>query len=370
MHDFGKFDARFQAKAPTVAVVLNPAWRGVVGEGFEHGSWGYHHLLAEEPAVRALLGSAVLPLLQAACGHHGALPSHRRPGTRPLPVDLREWDGAARRSWLRACIDHFGARGRLFLEGDLPTAAVELFAGFVAVSDWIGSQEQYFSYCADPMPLARYYEKALRTAERALSEIGLLPAPPSGASFRTLFPGYEPRDVQRITQDLSAPTGPCLVVIEAQMGAGKTEAALALAERLLTQGDASGVYMGLPTMATSNAVFDRVLDIAPRMFAGPVNLRLAHSRSRSNPAFAAIIERPMGDSLYPPETEAAVACTRWFLSRKRALLGQFGVGTIDQAMQAAMFVRHHFVRVFGHSLDRPQIELVAARVSALNQCFY
>jgi len=58
--------------------------------------------------------------------------------------------------------------------------------------------------------------------------------------------------------------GAGLYVIEAQMGAGKTEAALAAAYQLIARGHASGLYFALPTQVTSNRIHTRVSD-----FSGP-----------------------------------------------------------------------------------------------------
>ena len=142
------------------------------------------------------------------------------------------------------------------------------------------------------------------------------------------------------------------------MGMGKTEAALSLAGRFLAAGSASGLFIALPTMATSNAMLARILEAAPRLFADDaVNVVLSHGRARHNLAFNALLKKTAdaeygnaflersADAVY--EDEAGVVCARWFAGRKRALLSQVGVGTIDQAMQAAMRVKHHFVRATG-----------------------
>ena len=52
--------------------------------------------------------------------------------------------------------------------------------------------------------------------------------------------------------------GPQLFILEDVTGAGKTEAALILTHRLMATGKAQGLYFGLPTMATANAMFDRM----------------------------------------------------------------------------------------------------------------
>lgn len=348
LHDFGKFDVRFQLKAPETAATLHPRRSGVVVGPYDHGAAGYHQLRSLDDVVQRRLGPKVRPLLQAVCGHHGELPSNAQPPSSTLAFRaLALEDQQARRQWLEAVLDLFASRRAPLPWTQAPTlATVELLAGLCSVCDWLGSQAEYFPYRALPESLEGYYSTALSQADTVLDAVGLADAQARAQTFEALFPGRSPRDVQRVTESLELPVGPCLVVVEAQMGSGKTEAALSLASRMLARGDASGAYVALPTMATSNGMFRRVADVAPRLFQGRVNLMLAHGRSAANEVFRQLIARPLRHSS-PEDAEASVVCARWYLSRKRSLLGQLGVGTVDQAMQAAIQVRHHFVRAFG-----------------------
>jgi hypothetical protein len=76
-----------------------------------------------------------------------------------------------------------------------------------------------------------------------------------------------------------------LAFIEDETGAGKTEAALILAQRMLTEGKGQGLFFALPTMATSDAMFARLRTCVARLFHGPPSLALAHGRAAfSNPS--------------------------------------------------------------------------------------
>ncbi|MEO7329367.1 MAG: CRISPR-associated helicase Cas3' [Minicystis sp.] len=351
LHDIGKIDARFQVKAPAIAEALCPAWQRIEGrhrQSYDHGGAGYGHLLRDlGEVVEAKLGEPAWPLLQAVTGHHGELPGRKK------AEDAARWAGTlsaadqtARAAFLQDVIELFSRRGAaLPLLKEPGWALVVMLAGLCSVADWIGSNVDFFPYVEQPQSLeAHYVTHARPRAQRALATLGLRSAIPSGKVFSEIF-GFPPRDVQRVTEALSIPEGPCMIVVEAQMGSGKTEAALSLAERLLARGDASGVYVALPTMATSNAMLERLERDLPRMFQGSLNLVLSHGRREMHDGFQKIVSR-RGSTANPYRDEATVVCNRWLLGRKRALLGQVGVGTVDQAMLAALRVRHHFVRAY------------------------
>jgi CRISPR-associated endonuclease/helicase Cas3 len=354
LHDVGKFDVRFQAKAPDLARSLRSEWRDIdsrTGRGFPHGAGGFGHLLRDHRAfVNDSLGANAWRLLQAVTGHHGELPSRR--GSQdiatvsPKLYALARHDREARAAWLVAAHRLFCGRGASLPLAVEPTSPlVVVLAGLCSVADWIGSSVDFFPYGA-PADLAAYYEeRALPRAAAALDALALRAGRPSGKTFSELFPGFEVRDVQRVTEGLRLDDGPCLVVVEAQMGSGKTEAALSLAERLLERRDASGLYVALPTMATANAMWTRLKHDVPRLFAGTVNLTLAHGRRELNRDFQRLIARG-GPAASRYDDEASVMCSRWLLRSKRALLGQVGAGTIDQAMLAVLRVRHHFIRAY------------------------
>ena len=108
-----------------------------------------------------------------------------------------------------------------------------------------------------------YWEHvACPTAQKAIQQVGLLPkSVASGLTLTQILGTHEtatPTPLQSLADSVGLMNGPQLFVLEDVTGAGKTEAALLLAQRLMRAGLAHGVYFGLPTMATANAMYQRL----------------------------------------------------------------------------------------------------------------
>ena len=365
LHDVGKLDTHFQRKAPRIADMLRPGSVDVRMSRYDHGTEGFRQV-EDDPVtsnlLRELLGPAAMVLLRAVCGHHGTLPSTDDPDPSRMNISrvLRDEDARARRAFIEIVLAFFASRGaQLPWSDSIEGVTVQRLAGLCAVADWLGSNVEHFPYAAGPVDVDAYWERACERAAAVCRDAGLLRAAPCRADFGRLFPDKTPRDVQTITESLGL-DAPALVIVEAEMGKGKTEAALSMAARFLSNGIGDGVTVALPTMATSNAMFGRVNEVAPRLFAGDdVQLALAHGRASREPRFLRLVEHSL-KAHDPDAAEASVMCARWLLRRKRILLAQMGVGTIDQALQAALVVRHQFVRMFGLSRNVVIIDEVHA----------
>ena len=137
---------------------------------------------------------------------------------------------------------------------------------------------------------------------------------------------------------------PGIVIVEAPMGEGKTEAAWYVAD-CWDRKDGAGTYVALPTMATSNQMFDRVGNF---LEAGEAkkNVMLLHGKSALNEQFDKLKfkARTYDDEKSP----SAVVAEEWFAANKKhGLLAPYGVGTIDQVLLAVLQTKHVFVRLFG-----------------------
>lgn len=206
-------------------------------------------------------------------------------------------------------------------------AQARVVAGLTSVADWIGSGEFFENPDQAWQPVIA----------AALNNAGFIkPVIRQGLSFVDVFfpddPSKRPREAQwRFIDHVS---GPGLYILEAQMGMGKTEAALYAAYQMLAQEKATGIYFALPTQLTSNKIYDRFDAFLQQIVSAetPQRALLLHSG-------AWLMDTEMGEEGSPGGA--------WFNHRKRGLLAPFAVGTIDQALMAVMNVKHGFVRAYG-----------------------
>lgn len=130
------------------------------------------------------------------------------------------------------------------------------------------------------------------------------------------------------------------------MGEGKTEAAFYAHLELQRCFGHRGLYIALPTKATGNAMFRRTLKFLRRQHCErTLDLQLLHGGALLNDDYQKL--KPGG--IYDPQAGGDRA-GEWFTHKKRALLSEYGVGTIDQALLTILPVRHQFVRLWGWGL--------------------
>jgi len=364
LHDIGKFSPLFQLKVPGLYPAELPrpddtAW-GKADPGHPAagllllGGW----LEEETPKGTARLmrnwsRKARHRFLQPIFGHHGR------------PVALRDdaWRSLFRpRAAAEAALFYWDTVELLLPAPDFPSpgsAAIAeaswALAGLTALADWIGSNQMWFPYVAPQTDVAAYWKAACRQADAAVLEAGLLPAAPAARLPFAALTGltYPPTAAQTWADGEALPDGPLLVLIEDVTGGGKTEAALLLAHRLLSEGRADGLYFALPTMATANAMFDRIEAVAPRLYAATAtpSLALAHGRADLHPRFrraASGFPAPDASGQQDENEDSAAVAPAWLASESRkALLADLGVGTIDQAVLAVLSNRHGAVRLAG-----------------------
>lgn len=247
-------------------------------------------------------------------------------------------------------------------------------SGFVTIADWVASNEEYFFYSSDLVNTQAYFSSALEKAADTLQRLGWVGWKPQGRaiSFLEMYPWMKsPRPVQaEIVQayDHYHPEEPFIAIIEAPTGIGKTEIAFYLADRWLQETNGSGLYIAMPTQATSNQIYQRSLDILQNRYPQAlIPVTLAHGQAAWNETVNAIRVKEIGEQ----NEGQSVLAAEWFQNnRKRTLLTPFGVGTVDQAFMSILQTRHFFVRLFGLKDKVVIFDEVHAYDAYMNELFY
>ena len=299
-------------------------------------------------------GSTASGLLIAALSHHGS-PLNLSSGRAANPaawrpfgnLDPRQCVGRIVRlvrDWYPAAYAPAGT--------SLPSAPAfqHMFLGLCTLADWLGSDERFFEFCDRPRD--DYIVLARERAGEAVSAIGLdlegqRKAVGELPGFGALFAiDGAPNAMQRRAAEL--PLDEPLVIIESETGSGKTEAALWRFARMCEAGLVDGLYFALPTRSAASQIHKRVTDFVRSMFpagripepvlAVPGYLRAGAAAGRHLPHYEVRWDDQYG-------ADDPVVKRRWAAeSAKRYLAAQIAVGTVDQAMMAALQVRHAHMR--------------------------
>lgn len=291
----------------------------------------------DDLATLAVNSHARKALYAAIAGHHGCPPKKED------FYRMRVAAGPGAPGDARDCLRQFIA---LWPEARFEMPLQEVAAqswwlpGLIATADWIGSNPAFFPPVAAGPDARAYLDQARDKAAQAVRRAGL--DIPQVSSCSIIPQTWSLRPMQRSVCDVDLPDHPILALIEDETGSGKTEAALILAQRMMQAGKGQGLYFALPTMATANAMFDRVADLVGDLFDAPPSVALAHGRATLSHRFREVI-RTEPDPVLP-------SCTTWLADdRRRALLANVGVGTIDQALLSGLPVRHAMLRHYALS---------------------
>lgn len=368
VHDLGKFAISFQGQVPELIWALQgdlPSSLGLPDVRHDSlGMWLWDEDI--QPVVQQCCWFGSDPdifvglqyWVRAVMGHHGQPPIEQR---RSVGTHFRGRDRAAAGAFVDAMRDLLLSPKAAELPAQLGADAFELVsqelswwvAGVMVLSDWIGSNTRFFPYRDDTdRPIVEYWHETQGRALKAIEQCGVLPSPQSGLnSFQALFPRIDtPSPLQDWACRIAIDATPQIHLLEDVTGAGKTEAAVMLTHRLMAAGCADGFFIGLPTMATANAMYGRIAQVYDLLFPQPVSLALAHRSKTLVEEFQRSVlpagineqDRRQGD-----ET-ATHRCSRWLADHnKRALLAPAGVGTIDQALLAALQSKHQSLRLLG-----------------------
>lgn len=240
---------------------------------------------------------------------------------------------------------------------DLPDMAVPaqvVISGMLVTADWIASNTTYFPLIsADEQGQFSDYPERTEAAWNKIhftdiwnstARFGL-----DDEAFKERF-GFLPNPTQAdIISTATDAESSGIYIIEAPMGLGKTEAALALSEILAARAGAGGMFFGMPTQATSNGIFPRLEKWAGGLAEDEQTLlaiKLAHGNAALNEDYRELFT---GHSNLNIESDSGLIVHDWFSGRKQTLLSDFVIGTVDQLLMAALKQKHVMLKHFGLS---------------------
>lgn len=407
-HDIGKLTPAFAVQVPALRDEMVLAGLPMPAEI----PWTERRRMPHSLAGQVLLGEwlqerhrwgrgEVGGLASVVGGHHGIPPSatelNGASGPRAAPggaTPLGALLGTG--PWERVqaeILDHVAARAGAdaYLRGaawrSLPTPVLALALGVVVVADWLASNDALFPLTpvTDTRPLAQPEDDDAARLEEAWSRVDL-PQPwtvervggtvDEMLAARFALPeGATARPVQAAAVEAARTMDAAgILVVEAPMGEGKTEAALLAAEALAARSGAGGLLVALPTQATADAMFRRLMSWLTRLPAGDAtgkalvpdggaddgarrSVYLAHGKAWLNPAFDAVPRRPSPardigrDDVGPSVSRGTVwrapggaYVDGWMTGRRKGVLADFVVGTIDQVLFGALQSRHVALR--------------------------
>ncbi|MDD2234940.1 MAG: CRISPR-associated helicase Cas3' [Desulfitobacteriaceae bacterium] len=308
-------------------------------------------------------------------GHHGLPPSHAQ--LYNLRTAYRKdlgW-GKGQEGWsivqdelLAYALELAGVSKQEAQSWQPNIIAQVLLSGLVIMVDWIVSNEEFFPY----IDLSSRVQLSSERAEAAWKELSLPEcwrpnnAWMRGGLFEERF-NFKPRPVQTtMLQIFREVLHPGIVILEAPMGEGKTEAALAAAELMADKTKRSGIFFALPTQASANGLFLRICRWISKLEDG-VNhsVQLSHGKANLNELYNEIKDASndlgsywVGGEEGEETGDDSVIVHEWFSGRKKGILADFVIGTIDQVLMGGLKQKHLAMRHLG----------LANKVVILDEC--
>lgn len=396
LHDIGKLTRAFAGQVPCMRVEMEARGFGWAGVAVAEDARSLPHALAGHILIVEYLRAAGVPESNAAAfaviagGHHGVPPNDSQVVEAVKAqrfLGRGEWDQA--RADLTAHVIatlELAEAVEALKSVQLSDASQLLVTAVVIMADWIASNPQYF-------PLVPAFQDVpddpQERATRGWQTLGL-PHPwrPTDESLtadvtellRSRFQvDFEANEVQQLAVEAARQMPePGLLLIEAVMGAGKTEAAMLAAEVLARRFGRSGIFYGLPTRATTDAMFDRALTWWKNVpgegqASAERGMALRHSTAALNDQYRALprwtsdrggseqdeallagelVDVGLDEPQAPAwegrwHQKARVVAHHWTSGRKQASFSDTVIATIDHQLLAALTTRHVVLRHLG-----------------------
>lgn len=257
----------------------------------------------------------------------------------------------------------------------LSMPAQVLMTGLLIMADWIASNESYFPLI--PVSRTGSKDEYPGRAERGVRKVNLpdIWSPDeytmTDGQFQKKF-GFLPNAIQKaVLSAINCSVKPGIFILEAPMGVGKTEAALAGADLLGSRNGCGGLFFGLPTQATSNGIFPRIEEWASKEADAEqmvLGIRLAHGAAEMNDEYRSLFHGTA--STDEDDDRESLWVHPWFEGRKQALLADFVIGTIDQLLMAALKQKHVMLRHLGLAGKVVIVDECHAYDAYMNQFLY
>ena len=368
-HDIGKATAVFQAR---ILEMLPEARERLAEEGLEIAD---KKTFTDPSAVaHALAGQVILQqrgvnegICEIVGAHHGKPQEAVSESTfDEYLVNFRGKDSDATLwaeiwdAFLRYALEVSGIQDASIIP-ELSGPQRVLLSGLLVMADWVASNQFYHpTISIDELGQEDMYPKRTRSAWKMLKLPAVWSAELGGmdeAAFAENF-GFPPNELQKAVLEISdAVISPGMLIVEAQMGVGKTEAALAAAEVFAGKCGSGGLFFGLPTQATANGIFPRIRTWAEEQVAvqgeskEKLSIRLAHGKAELNQDYADLLETGQGEftgeACIGEDEDKALVVHSFFRGRKQVLLSDFVIATVDQILMAALKQKHLMLRHLG-----------------------
>lgn len=357
LHDIGKLTPLFQSNIlkslPDRRLIFEKYGIDNIKENFIKKEKSHHTLCGEAILLDLKYNKDFSSIVGA---HHG-MPAENVKNPMNIydthyygePINKYLWD-CIYKEWSAFSLDFAGFEDIAEIP-KLNKRTMVILSGLLIMADWIASDQTRFELLDEDIILSEYpkgrFEKAINDLNfpeiwEATQEII------RDNDFIERF-SFSMNEVQKtVVETIENCDFPGLVILEAPMGCGKTEAALAMAEILAYKCEKTGIFFGLPTQATANGIFDRFMSWASLQSADTFHsINLAHGNAEFQPDFMKMKEdnMPQVDN----DGDSGLVVHSFFTRSKMSLLSDFVVGTVDKLLMAALKKKHAMLLHLGLS---------------------
>lgn len=405
-HDVGKISKPFARQAPKLADEMMQEGLCMASRESQEARenrWMRHELagaVAIEKAGRKLGWDrpTIAALASTTGGHHG-IPTQSEQ-LRPARRERLHYlvDAGPEDPWTDTQIEFLDfvqdlTGGPTTANPDFTTASLVLVQGIVMMADWISSSTEYFPLTARTDRNLSYLRRPGGQRARLESALQALKLPrtwhphdggedPSTLLSERLGLHFPARPLQHAAVSAArALPSPGMILVEDAMGSGKTEAALLAAQIMAARFGANGLLIALPTQATTNAMFSRMLRFLHTDTAekgqelpgtsgrrhSPPSVALLHGKASWNPQATslmhsgkAFLDATAGDfvvdlgsggmAIEDHQSPTPKFLTHpWLRGRNKAILSSFVATTVDHLLMGALQMKHLALRHLGLS---------------------